>query len=28
MAPFIIIKGGAMYEASVAGAKFSYAPIK
>jgi lipid-binding SYLF domain-containing protein len=28
MAPFIIIKGGAMYEASVAGAKFSYEPIK
>lgn len=28
MAPFIIIKGGAMYEASVAGAKFSYKPIK
>lgn len=28
MAPFIIIKGGAMYEASVAGAKFSYKPLK
>lgn len=28
MAPFIIIKGGAMYEASVAGAKFSYEPMK
>jgi lipid-binding SYLF domain-containing protein len=28
VAPFIIIKGGAMYEASVAGAKFSYEPIK
>jgi lipid-binding SYLF domain-containing protein len=27
MAPFIIIKGGAMYEASVAGAKFSYKPL-
>ncbi|MCU0975749.1 MAG: YSC84-related protein [Steroidobacteraceae bacterium] len=28
VAPFVIIKGGAMYEASVAGAKFSYEPIK
>lgn len=28
MAPFIIVKGGAMYEASVAGAKFSYEPLK
>jgi lipid-binding SYLF domain-containing protein len=28
MAPFIIVKGGAMYEASVAGAKFSYDPLK
>jgi lipid-binding SYLF domain-containing protein len=28
MAPFIIIKGGAMYEASIAGAKFSYEPIR
>lgn len=28
MATFIIVKGGAMYEASVAGAKFSYKPIK
>jgi hypothetical protein len=27
MAPFII-QGGAMYEASIAGAKFSYEPIK
>lgn len=27
MAPFIIVKGGAMYEASVAGAKFSYKPL-
>jgi lipid-binding SYLF domain-containing protein len=28
MAPFIIIKGGLMYEAAIAGAKFSYKPIK
>lgn len=28
MAPFVIIKGGLMYEASVAGAKFSYKPLK
>jgi len=28
MATFIIIKGGAMYEAAIAGAKFNYKPIK
>ena len=28
MAQFIIIKGGAMYEATIAGAKFSYKPLK
>lgn len=28
MAPFIIIKGGLMYEAAIAGAKFSYKPLK
>jgi len=28
MATFIIIKGGAMYEAAIAGAKFDYKPIK
>ena len=28
MATFTIIKGGAMYEAAIAGAKFSYKPLK
>jgi len=28
MATFIIIKGGAMYEAAIAGAKFNYKPIR
>jgi len=27
MAPFVIIKGGLMYEAALAGAKFSYKPL-
>ena len=28
MAQFVIVKGGAMYEAAIAGAKFSYKPLK
>ena len=28
MAPFVIVKGGLMYEAALSGAKFSYKPIK
>jgi lipid-binding SYLF domain-containing protein len=28
VAPFVIIKGGLMYEAALSGAKFSYKPIK
>jgi len=28
VAPFVIIKGGLMYEAVIAGAKFSYKPLK
>ena len=28
MAPFVIVKGGLMYEAALSGAKFSYKPMK